>query len=424
MPRRPDTNPREYTDETSETFSSTGIRSRKSSFCCLEPENCNWNTINTLCFVGSNSVTYSLWGNPLLPSFIYLATGEQYKVGIAEAVQGVTQVCAALLGGYLADKFTRGLVLKMAAVIQLLAGGLTLMAIFWDIHWVEPMRRSHNFSTSAPMHPFSFASVNFFERQCNTSVDTGDSMPDMPQDIAQAEFVQWWFILAACGAWGLYAGAYGPALAAIFADSVMTGKRSKIYTWREMIKNLCRAAGPLISLFAFFTLGNKWNLHILGVIMAGGIALTLVPGIFLCLFRDSKSLKDTSRSVLEADRDREWEEEQDDAAKDSREAEPHLDRPLLEAAGEGFDDQVRERPEHRYSASAAFESIHETVFVHVQTVCIGIGVVVATTRPLSVRLRDQQARPLRDFGEQHHQRAGRRHDRQVFPNFLPDQGVP
>ena len=75
---------------------------------------------------------------------------------------------------------------------------------------------------------------------------------------------QWYLILAACAMWGLYAGAYGPALAAIFgtgnallsflhatvtrllschlnvpanlifcpADSVITGKRSKIYTWR------------------------------------------------------------------------------------------------------------------------------------------------------------------------------------------------
>ena len=30
------------------------------------------------------------------------------------------------------------------------------------------------------------------------------------------ECTQWYIILAACGTWGLYAGTYGPALAAIF----------------------------------------------------------------------------------------------------------------------------------------------------------------------------------------------------------------
>ena len=85
---------------------------------------------------------------------------------------------------------------------------------------------------------------------------------------------------------------------------------------REMLKNICRGIGPLISLFAFLTLGNHWELHILvlrccciyedmrkytcvtttktasvccvlqGIIMTGGIALTFVPSFFLCLLRD------------------------------------------------------------------------------------------------------------------------------------------
>ena len=43
--------------------------------------------------------------------------------------------------------------------VQLLAGGLTLLAIYWDIWLVEPLRRSYNVSTSAPIHAFSAPSV-------------------------------------------------------------------------------------------------------------------------------------------------------------------------------------------------------------------------------------------------------------------------
>lgn len=348
MPVRSD----EYDDEESENLSSNGIRSQKSSFCCLDPENCNWNTIITLCFVGSNSITFSLWGNPLLPSFIFLATSDESKVGSAEAVQGVTQVFAALIGGFLADKFTRSLVLKAAAIIQLLAGALTILAIFWDILMVEPMRQSYNVSTDAPIHPFSATSVNFLERRCN-NVSVGPAHThDVPSAIQQAESSQWYLILAACAMWGLYAGAYGPALAAIFADSVITGKRSKIYTWREMLKNICRGIGPLISLFAFLTLGNHWELHILGIIMTGGIALTFVPSFFLCLLRDSKSLDDTSRSVLEIEKQLSTKQIESAA---SQAPEPDVHRPLLDPASEGFDEDGRQRSKHRASVPSQEE---------------------------------------------------------------------
>ena len=52
-----ETNSCEHTEESSTSLtSSNGVQSPKSSFCCLEPENCNWNTINTLCFVGELGV--------------------------------------------------------------------------------------------------------------------------------------------------------------------------------------------------------------------------------------------------------------------------------------------------------------------------------------------------------------------------------
>merc|ERR1712232_636419 len=93
----------------------------------------------------------------------------------------------------------------------------------------------------------------------------------------------------------------GPPFEAIFADSIQTGNRARIYTWRGMTKTIARCVGPLISLVAFLSMpgeGQTWNPSELGWVITIGLAMSLFPAVTLMLFSDKRSLGDLSESLI------------------------------------------------------------------------------------------------------------------------------
>jgi MFS family permease len=99
--------------------------------------------------------------------------------------------------------------------------------------------------------------------------------------------------------WGSYYGVINPSMEAIFADSVATGSRSKLYTYKQMAYVTAFGIGPLISLVLFWQLGNTWTLPEMRIVMLCGLGVTFVPSCVTFFFDDSKSLGEESESVSE-----------------------------------------------------------------------------------------------------------------------------
>ncbi|MHA2169474.1 MAG: MFS transporter [Candidatus Kariarchaeaceae archaeon] len=66
-------------------------------------------------------------------------------------------------------------------------------------------------------------------------------------------------ILIALIFWGLFQGITRPSLEAIFADSVITGNRSRIYSLKHTVQQVSMASGPFVNVGLFFILVMNGN---------------------------------------------------------------------------------------------------------------------------------------------------------------------
>jgi len=97
-------------------------------------------------------------------------------------------------------------------------------------------------------------------------------------------------ITVGLGLWGAYTGAYLSPLSAIYADSVETGSRSELETYRFIIAIVASSSGPLVNIVTYAVLGNVWSLHHMTIVFVVGVALSLVPTVALLFFSDAKAL--------------------------------------------------------------------------------------------------------------------------------------
>ena len=174
----------------------------------------NRNTYLAFLFALFNGTAYGVWGNPLLPSYIFVveshgalrsnatadprAADALSKVGYAEALQGLTQAGAAVAAGCFMDrvlrKGRRSVMLKLSSAMMALAALVTVATVVGD--WGDTWR--------------------------------------------------WRLLCVACACWGLQSGMVGPPREAIFADSISTGERARVYTYRGMIKTAARARSSCV----------------------------------------------------------------------------------------------------------------------------------------------------------------------------------
>jgi len=116
-------------------------------------------------------------------------------------------------------------------------------------------------------------------------------------------------IFVALALWGLYQAITRPALESILADSLETGRRSRIYSWLHLVRQLAMSIGPFISVLLFTLFGDDWELGILKNVMLVGILITGVSIIIMEFFNDKKSLGKISESIKEEPEPEEEEEE-------------------------------------------------------------------------------------------------------------------
>jgi MFS family permease len=187
-----------------------------------------------------DGASFSVWQAQVLQVLLYHVGGNT-TVGWVNGASGAAQVLAALVAGYSADKIAREQTCRVAAFSGLAAIGLTL------------------YGTNTLYTPlFYFSGV----------------------------------------LWGTYMGLANPASEALFADSVPSGRRANIYSFKWIVQILCYVVGYIVSMVMFLTMGNHWKNDTMKLVMYAGLGMHPLSMLMLLTIRDKHSLKGPSASLI------------------------------------------------------------------------------------------------------------------------------
>ncbi len=176
-----------------------------------------------------------IWMGNILSTYIFLIANESNELlGLTSAVTGVAMTMTLLPAGYFSDRFPRDRILRSAVIVGLL--GLVFALLANDIVMI-------------------FVALLF---------------------------------------WGLFQGMNRPSLESIFADSVESGNRSKIYAWNHLTRQFAMASGPFVNIVLFLVLGDVWDITILKMVMSFGLLISMISLVTLMFFDDKRSLGQAS----------------------------------------------------------------------------------------------------------------------------------
>ena len=105
-------------------------------------------------------------------------------------------------------------------------------------------------------------------------------------------------LYVACGLTGAFTAVSGPALAASFADSLVTGERTKWMTAWYASGCVAGAAGPAAAAVAFLLWGNVWDEDKLVVMMLAGNVVNVLASLLVLLIQDDDGLGVSSEGAL------------------------------------------------------------------------------------------------------------------------------
>lgn len=160
-------------------------------------------------------------------------------LGVTAGISGIAMTAIVFPAGYWADKFRRDKILKVSAVLGILA-----------------------------MFTLAFSNSIFV-------------------------------IMVALFLWGAFQGLNRPAFESIIADSLPTGNRSKVYSRIHLVMQFAMASGPFLNVFLFLFFGDLWDISILKSVMLVGIVFSFFSSIVLFFFRDDRSMGAESESIYE-----------------------------------------------------------------------------------------------------------------------------
>jgi len=202
----------------------------------------NRNVQLVLAFTLAQSLGGGIWMGNMLSTFIYLIAGSSNQLlGLTSAATGFTMTLVVFPAGAIADRFRRDWMLRIGAGLGVIS------AVFLFV--VEGLL----------------------------------------------------FILLSLIFYGLFNGLINPALEALFADSIKSGARSGIYSWRHLIGQIGNAVGPFLNILLLSIFGDEWHLTILKSVIGVGLFISVLSYGILFLFRDEHSLKGESDSVISAE---------------------------------------------------------------------------------------------------------------------------
>lgn len=205
---------------------------------------------------GLEGFSDSLAGGTVGVAFIYASFGSSNaKVGLAEALQGISSLVTAFPAGWVSDRWSRSGVIKIGGVTSLIAGPLFGYAILEASYAAQNDTVSHR---AYIMVCISFVLFGFGSGIAN-----------------------------------------GPAQA-LLADSIPTGSRSKYYNILFQAYVIPGIIGPLIGIIYFLTYaGDDWDIISLRDLMLVGISLQVPIAVCMFGFRDDLSLGRASEAVTE-----------------------------------------------------------------------------------------------------------------------------
>jgi MFS family permease len=176
----------------------------------------------------------------VLSAYIFFLADESHKLlGLTAAATGFAMTLVIFPSGFFADKYRRDYLLKIAALIGLFALGYAFVA---------------------------------------------DTLMKL---------------LVVLILWGLFQGLTRPSLEAIFADSVVTGDRSRIYSLKHSVQQISMASGPFVNVGLFYYFGDEWELEILKSVLFVGLIISILSLFTLLVFNDEKSMGEASESLPE-----------------------------------------------------------------------------------------------------------------------------
>ncbi|GIL45087.1 hypothetical protein Vafri_2033 [Volvox africanus] len=207
----------------------------------------NYNVRITFAVRITDGIATGIWASSVLSTYINVLEGDDdranERVGYAQAIQGTFLAAAAIPAGWLAIKHRRDSILKVMGLVAFAAIAITSAALVLDV-------------------PYKYG-------------------------------------LLCCGLalWGV-AQANAPVLDALFADSVPTGNRSKLYTWLHMSYIVAQGIGPGVGAAMFALNGNVWKLEVLEHVMLVGMALAIIPALLMLCLDDDMALGAESEGLL------------------------------------------------------------------------------------------------------------------------------
>ncbi|MHA2495988.1 MAG: MFS transporter [Candidatus Hodarchaeales archaeon] len=210
-----------------------------------ELRNLNYNAKLLLIITFFQSLGRGIWGGNLLSAYIfYLGNESNELLGLTSAVGGLAMTLFVLPSGFLSDRFRRDYVIKAASVV----GFFAILMVY------------------------------------------------LSSDILG--------IFMALVIWGAFQGLWRPSTDALFADSIESGKRSKIYTYRHIIRQIGMAAGPFLNVALFLILGDTWELAVLRNVILMGLLLSTLGLTTMWFVDDDRSLGAKSEAIGQNSRDK------------------------------------------------------------------------------------------------------------------------
>ncbi|KAJ1463574.1 major facilitator superfamily domain-containing protein [Pelagophyceae sp. CCMP2097] len=188
-------------------------------------------------FTLAAGIARGVWSYSVLSGYLYVLTGgSNFKVGLAEGAQGISQAVVSVLAGYVVDRRRRDSVLRFAALL-----GNFAVFVFVAIVAVPGMSDGKRFG----------------------------------------------LVSLALTLFGGYQGVWNTALETIFADSTKSGLARTTATTHKFVVTLASTCiGPLIAIALFIASGDDWSLHSLRLALIVGVSLSGPPALLLLGMRD------------------------------------------------------------------------------------------------------------------------------------------
>ncbi|NHJ49993.1 MAG: MFS transporter [Asgard group archaeon] len=213
----------------------------------------NYNVKLVFAFSASSSLGRGIWMGNVLSLFVilmvedltFLGMENNELLGLTSVASGIFMTVFVFPAGILSDKYRRDLILKIASIMGI--ASLIILIL------------SSSFS----------AKTNFI------------------------------LILVSLGLWGLLNAFVRPSLESIFADSVESGYRSRLYSWAHLVRQAAMALGPFINIGLFAIFGNVHNIPVYRRVMAIGIVISFVSIAVMLFFKDKRSLGKTSEAITD-----------------------------------------------------------------------------------------------------------------------------